>query len=128
MLDRLVKDGGTTMAQYEASLNQDIVNIDRYHLPLTAYRIEGWNMQNDDNDALVIYHPRVTSFATQQKIIRELAKAGAGSIVLGCTEIELLISKTDSELPLYASTTIHAHAAVDFALRGDTEPGVPNLA
>jgi aspartate racemase len=63
-----------------------------------------------------------------QKIIRELAKAGAGSIILGCTEIELLISKTDSELPLYASTTIHAHAAVDFALRGDTEPGVPNLA
>ncbi len=63
-----------------------------------------------------------------QKIIRELAKAGAGSIILGCTEIELLISKTDSELPLYASTTIHAHAAVDFALRGDTEPRVPNLA
>ena len=72
MLDRLVKNGGTTMAQYEASLNQDIANIDRYHLPLTAYRIEGWNMENDDNDGLVIYHPRVTSFATQQKIIREL--------------------------------------------------------
>ena len=72
MLDRLVKNGGTTMAQYEASLNEDIANIDRYHLPLTAYRIEGWNMQNDDNDGLVIYHPRVTSFATQQKIISEL--------------------------------------------------------
>ena len=42
---------------------QDIANIDRYHLPLTAYRIEGWNMQNDDNDGLVIYHPPVTSFA-----------------------------------------------------------------
>ncbi len=72
MLDRLVKNGGTTLARYEASLNEDIANIDRYHLPLTAYRIEGWNMQNDDNDGLVIYHPRVTSFATQQKIIREL--------------------------------------------------------
>ncbi len=72
MLDRLVKNGGTTLAQYEASLKGDLANIDRYHLPLTAYRIEGWNMQNDDNDGLVIYNPRVTSFATQQKLISEL--------------------------------------------------------
>jgi aspartate racemase len=63
-----------------------------------------------------------------QKIICELAGAGTESIILGCTEIELLISETDSELPLYASTTIHAHAAVDFALRGETEPGAPVLA
>jgi alpha-glucosidase len=72
MLDRLVKNGGTTLAQYEASLKDDLANIDRYHLPLTAYRIEGWNMRNDDNDGLVIYNPRVTSFATQQKLIGEL--------------------------------------------------------
>lgn len=63
-----------------------------------------------------------------QEIIRELARAGAESIVLGCTEIELLISETDSELPLYPSTTIHARAAVDFALRGENGPGVPDLA
>ena len=50
-----------------------------------------------------------------QEIIRELAGIGAESIILGCTEIELLIS-TDSPLPTYPSTTIHAHAAVDFAL------------
>jgi aspartate racemase len=55
-----------------------------------------------------------------QRIIRELAQAGAESIILGCTEIELLISQKDSKLPLHASTTIHAHAAVDFALREDT--------
>jgi len=55
-----------------------------------------------------------------QKIIRELAGAGAESIILGCTEIELLISAKDSPLPTYPST-IHAHAAVDLALRCSAE-------
>lgn len=55
-----------------------------------------------------------------QKIIGELGSNGAESIILGCTEIELLISQKDSMLPIHASTTIHAHAAVDFALREDT--------
>ena len=51
-----------------------------------------------------------------QDIIRELDGAGAESVILGCTEIELLISRRDSQLPAYPSTTIHAHAAVDFAV------------
>ncbi len=72
MLDRLVKNGGVTEAEYEADLNQDIANIDRYRLPLTAYRIEGWGFRNSDNDGIVLYHPRVLSFATQSKIIAEL--------------------------------------------------------
>ena len=38
-------------------------------------------------------------------------------MILVCTEIELLISESDSDLPVYASTTIHARAAVDFALQ-----------
>lgn len=52
-----------------------------------------------------------------QEIIRELAREGAESIVLGCTEIELLISQRNSKVPVHPSTSIHAHAAVDFALR-----------
>ena len=55
-----------------------------------------------------------------QEIIRELTENGAESIILGCTEIELLISQSDSNLPIHPSTTIHAHAAVDFALRENT--------
>ena len=55
-----------------------------------------------------------------QKIIGEPAEGDAESIILGCTEIELLISQKDSELPVYPSTTIHAQAAVDFALLGET--------
>jgi alpha-glucosidase (family GH31 glycosyl hydrolase) len=71
-LDRLVKNGGMSQADYEASLNADIANIDRYRLPLRAYRIEGWGFRNADNDGLVLYSPRVVSFATQSKIIAEL--------------------------------------------------------
>src|SRR5215471_6739141 len=56
-----------------------------------------------------------------QEIIRELVDKGAESIILGYTEIELLISQTDSRLPVHPSTTIHAHAAVDFALREETQ-------
>ncbi len=72
MLDRLVKNGGVTEAEYESDLNQDIANIDRYRLPLTAYRIEGWGFRNSDNDGIVLYHPRVVSFAAQSTIIAEL--------------------------------------------------------
>jgi alpha-glucosidase (family GH31 glycosyl hydrolase) len=72
MLDRLVRNGGVSESVYDASLEQDIANIDRYRVPLSAYRIEGWGFRNADNDGLVLYHPRVTSFAVQSKIIREL--------------------------------------------------------
>ena len=71
-LDRLVKNIGETQADYESNLRADIANIDRYHLPLKAYRIEGWGFRNPDNDGLVLYHPRVLSFALQSRIIAEL--------------------------------------------------------
>ncbi len=72
ILDRLVKNGTETRADYEAQLQADIANIDRYHLPLTAFRIEGWNMRRDDNDGLVLYSPRLLGFDLQSKLIREL--------------------------------------------------------
>jgi aspartate racemase len=51
-----------------------------------------------------------------QKIIGELAASGAESVILGRTEIGLLISGEDSPLPVHDSTTLHAMAAVEFAL------------
>ena len=51
-----------------------------------------------------------------QKIIGELAGEGAEAVILGCTEIGLLISAEDSALPVFDSTVIHARAAVEFAL------------
>jgi len=49
-------------------------------------------------------------------IINELAKNGAQGIVLGCTEIPLLIKQSDTNLPVFNTLEIHAKAAVDFAL------------
>jgi len=49
-------------------------------------------------------------------IISELQVNGAGGIVLGCTEIPLLIKQQDTNLPVFNTLEIHAKAAVDFAL------------
>ncbi len=50
------------------------------------------------------------------EIIRGLVRAGAQGIILGCTEIELLVRPADSPVPVFPTKTIHAVAAVDFAL------------
>jgi aspartate racemase len=49
-------------------------------------------------------------------IINRLAQGGAEGIILGCTEIGLLVKKEDSPVPLFDTTRIHAIAAVDYAL------------
>lgn len=50
------------------------------------------------------------------RILRSLAAQGAEGIILGCTEIGLLVSQEDSPVPVFDTTRIHAEAAVDFAL------------
>jgi aspartate racemase len=49
-------------------------------------------------------------------IIKGLVERGAEGIILGCTEIPLLIKQEDLEVPAFDTTKIHAEAAVDFAL------------
>ncbi|GGV23692.1 aspartate racemase [Kitasatospora herbaricolor] len=49
-------------------------------------------------------------------VIADLVAAGAEGIVLGCTEIELLIGPEHSPVPVFATTSLHARAAVDAAL------------
>lgn len=56
------------------------------------------------------------SRAAYCKIIAGLVAQGAQAIILGCTEIMLLVSEEDSAVPLFDTTTIHAIAAVDLAL------------
>lgn len=56
--------------------------------------------------------------ATKQffiSVINQLIQEGAEGIILGCTEIPLLIKPADCSLPLFDTTFIHASAAVDFA-------------
>jgi aspartate racemase len=49
-------------------------------------------------------------------LIDELWDAGAGGVILGCTELELLVKQADSNLPLFPCTTLHVQAALDRAL------------
>jgi aspartate racemase len=49
-------------------------------------------------------------------VIDRLAEAGAQGVVLGCTEIELLISQADSPVPVFPTTRLHVQAAVERAL------------
>lgn len=51
-------------------------------------------------------------------VIDRLVGCGAQGVILGCTEIELLISAADSEVPVFPTTQLHVEAAVDYALQG----------
>ncbi|MFF4294392.1 aspartate/glutamate racemase family protein [Streptomyces vinaceus] len=59
---------------------------------------------------------REESRAAYQAVIQELVAAGAQGIILGCTEIELLIGAGDSPVPVFPTARIHAEAAVEAAL------------
>ncbi|HEC96187.1 MAG TPA: amino acid racemase, partial [Euryarchaeota archaeon] len=51
-----------------------------------------------------------------KKIIENLVYKGAEGIILGCTEIPLLIKQEDSPVPLFDTTKIHAQSAVELSL------------
>ncbi|HNO31798.1 MAG TPA: aspartate/glutamate racemase family protein [Anaerolineales bacterium] len=57
-----------------------------------------------------------SSRAEYRRIMAGLIAQGAEGIILGCTEIELLVKQEDSRVPLFPTTTIHAVAAVEQAL------------
>lgn len=52
-----------------------------------------------------------------QEVIRRLVEAGAEAIILGCTEIGLLIKQEDAEVPVFDTTFIHASEAVSLAFQ-----------
>ncbi|MCW2606465.1 MAG: aspartate/glutamate racemase [Frankiales bacterium] len=56
-------------------------------------------------------------------VVDRLAGAGARGVVLGCTELELLLRQEHTQVPLFATTRLHVEAAVRQALAG--EPGPP---
>lgn len=58
-----------------------------------------------------------------QQVITDLAEQGAEGVILGCTEIGLLIEQADSPIPVFDTTAIHAAAAVEFLLN-NTKPSL----
>lgn len=59
---------------------------------------------------------RSESKARYLEVIDRLVERGAGGVIAGCTEIELLLSSDDVTVPFFPSTAIHAAAAVEAAL------------
>ncbi|WP_286222565.1 aspartate/glutamate racemase family protein [Marinobacter apostichopi] len=59
---------------------------------------------------------RADSRAGYLEVVDRLADRGAQAVILGCTEIGLLLQQTDTNVPLFDTTEIHAHAAVTRAL------------
>jgi aspartate racemase len=67
-------------------------------------------------DELCLGVMRDSSRGRFREIIGRLADGGAEAVVLGCTEIAMLVGPADSPVPLFDTTTIHARAAAERAL------------
>jgi aspartate racemase len=68
---------------------------------------------------------RPESRAAYRRVIDELVSRGAEGVILGCTEIELLIWPDDSPVPVFPTTRLHVEAAVDAALGTAATTGEP---
>lgn len=67
-------------------------------------------------DELCLGAVREQSRQIYRDVITRLAQAGAEGVVLGCTEIELLVGAADSPVPVFPTTRLHVEAAVDASL------------
>jgi aspartate racemase len=68
-------------------------------------------------DELVLGRIEQRSREQYIRIMETMVRDGAEGIILGCTEIGLLIHLGDCQVPLFDTTRIHAEAAVEYALR-----------
>lgn len=68
-------------------------------------------------DELCLGITKADSRARYRQIMADLAASGAEGIILGCTEIGLLVNQDDSPVPLFDTTVIHAETAVAYALK-----------
>lgn len=59
-----------------------------------------------------------SSRETYMAIVSNLASRGAEGVILGCTEIGLLINQENSPIPVFDTTLLHVEAALDWALDG----------
>jgi aspartate racemase len=74
-------------------------------------------------EELVVGVVEDTSRQTYRDVIGRLVERGAEGVILGCTEIELLIGAADSPVPVFPTTRLHAELAVDHALGLAEMPG-----
>ena len=97
---------------------------DFYKAKLTEAGIEVVTPEGEDIETVnsIIYHElclgeiREDSRKAYVEIIGKLAKRGAQGVILGCTEIGLLIGQKDTDLPVFDTTLIHARKAALLAI------------
>jgi aspartate racemase len=78
----------------------------------------------DDRTAVhrIIYEELCLGVVTEESrqayrdVIDRLVGAGAEGVILGCTEIELLVDQSDADVPVFPTTRLHVEAAVEAAL------------
>lgn len=105
---------GTTFAMSQSFFTDRIASHGlKVHVP---------DVRHHDTVNRVIYdelvHGKVldSSRRTVVSLIDELWDAGAGGVILGCTELELLVRQADADIPVFPCTTLHVAAALDRAL------------
>ena len=69
-------------------------------------------------EELVLGRAEPSSRQAYREVIAGLVERGAEAVILGCTEIMLLVRPEDSAVPLFDTTALHAEAAVDLAVAG----------
>ncbi len=69
-------------------------------------------------DELCLGQTLESSRAEYRRILAQLVDAGAEGVILGCTEIALLVGPDDATVPLFDTAAIHARKAADWALAG----------
>jgi amino acid recemase, putative len=67
-------------------------------------------------DELCLGDIKESSKQTYLAVIDDLKKAGAEVVILGCTEIGLLVKQFDTDLSLYDTTVIHAEKAAEWSI------------
>jgi aspartate racemase len=85
----------------------------RIHVPDAESRAEVHRIIYEE---LCLGNIRETSRQRYREVIAKLVEGGAAGLIMGCTEIGLLISQADSAVPVFDSTALHAKAAVEWAL------------
>ena len=126
----------TARAVLEADVGQVALLGTRYTMELDFYRsrLERHGLSvivPDEPDRTtvheVIYEELVqgvvspVSQAAYLDIIERLTERGAGGVIAGCTEIELLVGPDDVAVPYFPTTALHAQAAARWALAGPDE-------
>jgi aspartate racemase len=67
-------------------------------------------------EELCLGQVRDDSRAAYRRVMADLQRRGAQAIILGCTEITLLVSAQDAQVPLFDTTALHARAAAEWAI------------